>query len=65
LGRNKLTNKRKGDMYNYVLINNLPTKIKYHIDSIKDDWYFNEDHTPHQHDLEAEKELDFEPHRRR
>jgi len=60
LGRDKLTTKRKEPMYNYVLLNNLPTKVKYHIDLLVEDWYYNEDNVPMEHDLKAEQELNFD-----
>ena len=47
-------------MYNYVLINNLPTKIMYHIDVTQEEWFWNEDNVPMEHDLKAEQELNFD-----
>ena len=47
-------------MYNYILMDNLSTKVKYHIDLLVEDWYYNEDNVPMEHDLKAEQELNFD-----
>jgi|TARA_R110000823_G_C15587537_1_gene463846 hypothetical protein len=46
--------------YTNIPYNNLPTKVKYHIDSLNEDWYYNDDNVPMEHDLKAEQELNFD-----
>ena len=46
--------------YTNIPYNNLPTKVKYHIDSLSEDWYYNDDNVPMEHDLKAEQELNFD-----
>ena len=43
--------------------NNLPTRVKYHINH-ESDWYYNEDNLPMEHDILPEQELNFEPNNR-
>ena len=44
----------------HIIYNNLPTKVKYHIEEEIEGWYWNEDNVPMEHDIEAEQELNFD-----
>ena len=44
----------------HILYNNLPTRVKYHTEVLDDEWYWNEDNLPMEHDLKAEQELNFD-----
>ena len=44
----------------HILYNNLPTKVKYDLETETEDWYWNEDNVPMEHDLLPEVELNFD-----
>ena len=51
-------------MHKYTLKNNLPTKVKYHLEEEVEDWYWNEDNSPEaielMDNLKPEQELNFD-----
>ena len=47
-------------MHKYTLENNGWKRVKYHMEQQKEKWYWNEDNVPMEHDLQPEKELNFD-----